>query len=586
MGIRGIAILLAVALGLGAVLWFTDERPPATKVAESPLFEGRSLHDSKRLRWRLHNRGAVELARGGDGRWRLAEPIDDVASAAFVKQILDAWDGAQIRATPLTDDAAGRASAGLEPPELLFRAEFADGTAVVVELGGPGPLGNTRFVRAFGKIWEGGQALLESLRVGVDDLRERMVFQNSFATVHEVIVDQQRGGGRRETLHAVRQGDDWRLEAPVRGRADAAAAFRFVTAVVGLRVDHFAPGVVKMPEREPRLVVTVRGSFGEETVRLWDEAGQLFGTLPGRGIVFTSDNNQYNQIFDNAAEALRARILLPMEGSTFDELVELVVDPGEGRGRRLRLVRDGPGADWRLVEPVEFAAATTPCVEAAHALQLLVAREFVDATDGPRPRAQDPRYGLGPGRLVVSVRSFRQRGLTTLWFGSEVRAGDEAGTYACRADEPDTVVVVPHAHVETLRRPWLHYCALRVLLQNAMVERLDLAHADGRTRRYEIDGDHWVREGDPTPRPEVGELANDELRDLRGTRAVDASGPEFDRPHWALALMRRNGDSLGLLRLWERSDGGPLIAQQGEERSPIAFELPLRISGELRRLWD
>lgn len=586
MGIRGLAVLLLIASALAAVLWFTDERPSATKVAESPLFEGRSLHDSKRLRWRLHNRAAIELARGRDGRWRLAEPIDDVASAGFLKQILDAWDGAQIRATPLADDAAGRASAGLEPPELLFTAEFADGTAITVELGGPGPLGNTRFVRAFGRIWEGGQALFESLRVGVDDLRERVVFQNAFATAQEVIVDQQRDGGRRETLHVVRRGDDWRLEAPVSGRADAAAAFRFVTAVVGLRVDHFAPGVVRMPEREPRLIVTVRGSFGEESVRLWDEAGQLFGVLPGRGIVFTSDNNQYNEIFDNAVEALRARILLPMEGTTFDELVEFVVDPGQGRGERLRLVRDAPGADWRLVEPVEFAAATTPCVEAAHALQLLVAREFVDADDGPRPRAQDPRYGLGAGRLVVSVRGARQRALTTLWFGGEAPAGPDAGAYACRADEPDTVVVVPRAHVETLRRPWLHYCALRVLLQNAIVERLDLAHADGRSRRYGIDGDHWVREGDPSPRPEVGEFANDELRDLRGVRAVDARGEAFARPDWTLALLRRNGDSLGLLRLWDRADGGPLIAQQGEERSPVAFELPVRVSSELRRLWE
>jgi len=585
MGMRGIAALAVLAAGLGAVLWFTDERPDVVKIAESPLFGVRSLADAKRLRWQSHERVAFELERGADGRWRLTEPIADTASIAFLRPIVDAWGSAQMRATPLADDEAGRASAGLAPPALVFTAEFADAPAVTIEVGGAGPLGNTRFLRAHGRIWEGSEALYETLNVGVDDLRERAVFQNAFATVSEVVVDQLLVSGKRETLHVAVQDGGWRLLAPVAGRADPVAAHRFVTAVVGLRADHFAPGVVKLPERQPRIVVTVRGTFGEETVRLWDDAGQLFGTLPGRGITFTSDNNQYAQIFENRAEELRARILLPMGESTFEELLELVIDPGQGRGERLRLRRDAAGADWQLLEPIEYLAAVTPCSEAAHALQLLVAREFVEDADARRPRADDPRYGLGVSRTAVTARGQKQASPTTLWFGADGSLAGDAVVFACRADEPDTVVLVQQAHVATLRRSWLDYCALRVLLQTALVERLDLVRADGATRRYWIENEAWVREGDPTPRPEVGEFANDELRDIKGLRAVDARGPAFDRPDWTIALMRKNGDELGLLRIWDRPGEASLVAQRGE-RASVAFVLPIRVSNELRRLWQ
>ncbi len=585
MGMRGIMTLAVLAAGLGAVLWFTDERPAVVKAAESPLFGARSLADAKRLRWQSHERAAVELERGADGRWRLTEPIADTASIAFLKPIVDAWGTAQMRGTPLADDEAGRASAGLTPPALVFTAEFADSPAVTIEVGGAGPLGNTRFLRAHGRIWEGSQALHETLNVGVDDLRERAVFQNAFATASEVVVDQLLASGKRETLHVAMQRGEWRLLAPVIGRADPVAAHRFVTAVVGLRVDHFAPGVIKLPEREPRIVVTVRGTFGEETVRLWDDAGQLFGMLPGRGITFTSDNNQYTQIFENRAEELRARILLPMGESTFEELLELVVDPGQGRGERLRLVRDAAGSDWRLLEPIEYPAAVTPCTEAAHALQLMVARQFVDDADAKRPRAEDPRYGLGVERTAVSARGQKQSSPTTLWFGVDSSLAGDAVVFACRADEPDTVVLVQQAHVATLRRSWIDYCSLRVLLQTAIVERLDLVRADGASRRYQIENDVWVREGDPTSRPEVGEFANDELRDIKGLRAVDARGEAFDRPDWTIALMRKNGDELGLLRIWERPGEPSLLAQRGE-RGPVAFALPVRVSNELRRLWQ
>lgn len=584
MGLRAILVLLVVGLGLGAILYFTDEKPQTQKVAQTPVLEGRSLTDCVRVRWQFRGRPPIEMGRAADGRFQMQEPLVDVASAAHMKQIVDAWDSAQMRATPLADDDAGRQQAGLSPPELVFTAEFADKHELTIEVGAPGPLGTTRFLRAHGKIWEGGEALLESMRANPDDLRERAVFRNAFAQASEVRLDQQMPSGKRETLHVKLEKDGWRLLAPIQGRADPVAAQRFVTSILSLRVDDFAQGVTRFPDREPRIVVMVKGAYGEENLQLWDERHELFGSLPGRNLAFTSSSVQYAQIFENAVDGMRARILVPMGEGTFAEMLELVVDPGQGRGDRLRLSRETPAAAWSLLEPVPYPSAPTPCNEAVHAVQLLVAMEFVEDADAKRPRAEDPRYGLQAGRLVVTTRGVRDALPTTLWFGSETQRGEDKFVHACRADEPDTVVLVQKAHVDTLRRGWLDYCALRVLQQPAGIDRLDLAHKDGRTRTFQIEGGQWQLVGTPGER-DLAELVTEDLSDLVGSKAVDARGAAFDQPDWGLKLMRRNGDELGLLKCWDRGDDQPLLVQAGE-RAPVVFELKPRIAKALRALWQ
>ncbi len=585
MGSRGILVLLVLCAALGVTLWLTDETVKVEKQAETAVLEGRSLADAAVVRWQFRGRAPIEIGRGPDGRFRLQEPLVDVASAAHMKQICDAWDSAQMRKAPLADDDKGREQAGLVVPELTFLARFADGHEIRVDVGAEGPLGTTRFLRSHGAIWEGGQALLESMRANPDDLREKAVFRNAFGQATEVRVEHRLDSGAKEAMHLKLAETGWRLLAPVEGRADPAASQRFVTAVLSLRVDDFLPGITRFPEREPRLRITVVGAFGEEQLTLWDERHELFGSLPGRNLAFNSGSLQYAQIFTNAAEGLRARILLPFDQTAFAELVDLVVDPGQGRGDRLRLVRESPSADWRLVEPIEWAAAATPCNEAVEAIQLLTAVEFCDEADARRPRAEDPRYGLGAGRTALTTRTARETKATTLWFGADLQRGDEPLVHVCRADELDTVVLAPRGPAQVLRRSWLDYVSRRVLTQNAVVERLDLAHKDGRARSFRIVDGQWRLQGADGPRAEVGEFAQDELRDLVGSKAVDARAARFDAADWTVRLLRADGDELGVLRVFEDASDRPLVVQSGA-RAPVAFELSARQSRELRALWQ
>ena len=589
MGGKAILLLLAVAGALVGVLALTDREAPAEARVETAALEGRSLGRATRIRWQFHEREPVEVGRAEDGRFELKEPIVDLASKAYMQSIVHAWDSAQLLAVPFEDDEEGREKAGLSPPKMKLIVEWED-HRIDLDVGDPGPLGDTRFLRRDGKIWQGGNALLETMRVGLDDLREKQVFRHQFVHTDKLRVDQANQLGGREVVELVRAGQEWQLTSPIKGRADPLVAQKFITSVVSLRVNYFQPSIARRPDRDPDIRIGIEGSFGEEQVELWVEQGQLWGYLPGRGHLFISDNRQYGRVFVNAANNLRARILVPMGESTYEQLAELVVDPGQGRGDRVRLRRESQNTDWRLLEPVEYAARATPVNEAAHALQRLIARKFVTDEDVQRPRAKDPRYGMDGARWSMTTRRIHEKETHTVWFGGAADVGgDEPMIYCARSDEPDNIALVPKAALETLQRAWTEYCDKSIMQQRAQVERLDLLHRDGRSRSFRVQADGtWKLEGQDGDRSEVGDFVEDTLRDFVGKEAVDMR-EGFGEHDWELVLMRRNGDALGRTRIWDPGEGERLIARgqtmPGVEEQPIGMRLGKRDSQELRALW-
>ncbi len=598
-----LVLLLALVAGLVAVLYVTDEKPPVDKVAQANVLDGRTLMDCKWLRWNLKSRPPVEVTRRKDGLFDITEPLVDLASSARMKQLIDAWDPARMQAANVGDDAQSLQAAGLEVPEARLTAHWPDGTTIEVDVGGPGPLGDreTRYVRRAGKVFVAHAVLLESLRMGLDDLRERVVFRSAFTQANELQIDQRLASGQREKLHLRRAGD-WQLVAPVAGRADPEQSQVLVSQVLGLRIDDFVTGKFELPTEEPTLVVTVDSDVGQESVRLWERGGQLLGYQAERKLAFVLADNQYSNVFTGAVDRLRARVLIPVAGSMFESLAEFVVDPGQGRDR-VRLVRDSIASGWRLVEPIEAAAADTAVAEGAHALQQLLAMRFVDEPTTFASRAEDPRFGLLPkDRLVVTVKSHGQQKPVVLWLGAEAEFAGLAARYACRADEPNTVVLVPRDSTQPLQRSFEAYCALRIVQITPPIERLDLERADGSARRFEnVDGAWRLTAGGPAAdRPEVGELAHDELRDLVGTRAVDVRGEAFRTPAFVVKLMRRTGDEFGRLLVHDRGPdarGEPqsLLLQfqpagSDQKPLPIAFEIGSAskhsLSQRLRELWQ
>jgi hypothetical protein len=585
MGMRTTLLLVVILGALGATLWFTDQKPPANTVVQTSALEGRVLGDCKVMRWKFADQPTIEVTKDSKGTFSISEPIVDLAAFAYMKQIVNAWDSAQLIATDFQNDPKGQMETGLMTPALEFAAEWPDGKKVKLEIGASGPLGTDRFIRRDGRIYRGGEGIYESLRVGLDDLRERAVFLTTEPQCAELIVEQIQETGKREKLHLERDraNGSWRIREPRPGRAEQGATIQFVTGVLSLRADNFPGGAIRWPDREPELTIVVRGARGEESVKLWEADGAVFGGMPGRNnIAFTTGNRGYAQIFQNQAQNLRATILLPFL-SLAESLAEVLVDPGQGRGDRVRLVRKSVAQDWRLVEPVDFRAGPTPVNELVQGLNNLRVIEFVDGLT-----ADEPQCGLGVGRLQVSVRGLDQKEVTTLWIGADLTKNNVPLTYACRADEPGVVVLVPQPAVLLLRRGWATYCNLDVLRLTLTIERLDLQR--GTTRRsFHTDGKHWVLDGAEGSRDEVGGFVNDVLRDLRGRAALDLRAGSFGEPDWIVALCHANGDALITLRVWDRGKDVPLVLQPlvpHETPGSVGFEVEEYIAKSLRDLWQ
>lgn len=370
------------------------------------------------------------------------------------------------------------------------------------------------------------------------------------------------------------------MSSPFDGRVDQVAAVRFVTAVLSLRVDTFLSGLMRPPEGEPVIVVKATGGLGDEELRLWTQSGSAYGKLPGRTSWFQCDPQTYEAVFENAVNVLRAKTLISMS-SVAEEVAEIVVDPGKGRGDRIHLLRDSVGKEWRLTEPIAARTHPSRVNELIQAINNMRAVEFLDEAD-----VADPELGLGVERITVSLRGFDEREATSIWLGKPVDRGEMQLAAACRSDEQGTIVLTPRPVLEQFQRPWPIYCQLEVTNIPVQVGRIELERpAQGHKRVFGADAGRWRQVGVEGARDDVGEFVNDSLRDLRGKRAVDLRRGAYGEPDWTLTFAHGNGDRLQLLRVWDRGAELPLVVQPAAE-GDVGFELGAHVSKLLRELWQ
>jgi hypothetical protein len=120
------------------------------------------------------------------------------------------------------------------------------------------------------------------------------------------------------------------------------------------------------------------------------------------------------------------------------------------------------------------------------------------------------------------------------------------------------------------------------------IGELDVQRGEAERRTFRLDGTRWICEGKEGDRAEVGDFANEHLRDLTAKRVLDARGEAFARAAWNLTIKRQGGDRLASLDVFEPAPDGPLVVRVvGREGVPaIAFELSALDSKLLRQLWQ
>lgn len=568
MGFRTTTVLLAVVGLLVLLLVVTDRGPDEPVSVTEPVLDGRRVSEATRIVIERRDTQAVVLEPRGD-HFEIVEPVQDVASLAILQSIAVAYDSARRLVAYSAEEVGAEprlwAETGLETPRMRIRFEFPEGDQVV-NLGEVGPLGQDLFL-GMGSgdvIYRAGLDLFTVLDVTPEDMRERLVFRHAPAQVQGITVERVLPGGSTETLELQRSGSEFKMVQPRVGRVDHINLPVFLASVLGLRVEDFVPGVMRVPPGPPDVAVTVRGN-GSERVTLWfRQDGSMLGTMESRGVSFRVSATEAESFFETAVENLRAHMLVSIE---MQQVLRIELDPGDG-SRAATLRRTGDG--FRLAQPVDSSTNPTEVNRILQGLGNLGVVEFVEG------EFSDPAFGLNSGFFTVTVvGQFEPLPI-------HVRLGRDDGvlTYARRDDEAQVVKIYREV-ADLLRQPWPKLLAKQVQRVSVPVGELRLQQDDGREIGFFRDGGEWRARGADAPLPWLKDFM-EELVDLRADAVLDPESTELDVAPYRLQLMRSNGDVLAELQIYDRGDGGPLLVHNG--RIDVLFQLSARVSRDLREL--
>ncbi len=236
MRTRNLIILTAVVIGLAAFIWFYERHQPTSDEAREradKVFPSLERDDVATVSIR-NSHGQFNLAKAGE-EWLLTGPIDFPADTAAVNSLIGSLVNLSVERR-LAPDEVDATSYGLDQPELRVALATADGERFELDIGDETALGSNRAVRRTGddgiilcRRW-----FVTDIDKGLDDWRSRDVVR---ITADQVASLQVVAGSDR--IHAVRDGEEWRLLEPVSDLADRDHLRSLISNLNSLRVEEF-----------------------------------------------------------------------------------------------------------------------------------------------------------------------------------------------------------------------------------------------------------------------------------------------------------------------------------------------------------
>jgi hypothetical protein len=399
-GGRSLLVLLVIALGLGAYIYFVErERDPAADTAKENAFTGVTPSDITELTIRSASGETTTLRRSGDN-WTVASPVEAPADSATVESILSSLSTLTI--DRVVDDApAALDQYGLDTPRVDVSFATADGTHRLL-------LGNTTPTSSgvYARIDDNPRLVLIAsyLESTFDrttfDLRDRRVLDVARDTVERISIAPRSG----PAIELRRDGVNWRLSAPIEARADFSPADGLLSRLTTAQMRSIVKeGDVPTPAElrswgldTPQLTATVTTGSSTATIALGREhdAMSVYARDLARPMIFTVDSSLLTDLRKDPGD-LRVRDVFEFNAFSASSL-ELTRN---GTTHAWTKSTPDSGADasdpptWRRTQPDAGDVNQTTMTDLLNALSALRAERFV---------AQVP---TGGDTLGVVVRS-------------------------------------------------------------------------------------------------------------------------------------------------------------------------------------
>ncbi len=410
-------IVLVLLAALGGYVWFVELKgKEATESAEKEaarVFTAR--RDEIRAIVLSGADGEIEIVREGE-TWRLARPVSDTAEQPAVTGLLSQIEGSSSIET--IDDVTDFAPFGLDPAAAVVRVRTAQGEEIV-RIGKRSPVGGKTYVR------RGDEPRVLQVSGGIEsitgrpagDYRNKQMFRFAASEVTAVTI---RRAGQPE-LVVRRNGEDWRLTAPVSMDADDGVAGGIARDLAALRI---AGWQVEMPtagdlakaglvQPEARLEVELANGTRHE-IAFGSQHGQdRFTRAAGRPAILRVADWNYQQLAKDP-DALRDRRLFPHASDRVSRLEFY-------DGRSLTAALERHGAEWRLAGSASGATDADKVIALLAALEAYRANEWKAVSRAERrdlqleaPARRLVAYGAD-GKKLAELAFGRAEGEWAVW---------------------------------------------------------------------------------------------------------------------------------------------------------------------------
>ncbi|HOJ54746.1 MAG: DUF4340 domain-containing protein [Phycisphaerae bacterium] len=234
-------LFLALAALVATLLWAVSEKPWKTvedapkkpETVEKALFET-PLEGIDRVEVVLRDGERRSFKKEGD-KWQMTEPLDAPANNYEVDQIVDGVTRLKYdRAYKKGEKGPSESTSGLNKP-IVVKLYKGDELKADLAVGSPLPTGTGTYIRLAGtdEIRESTSNLVSTFNKRLDSYRDKVVVKFNTKDVRRIKVE-----GEHNYVLA-KDGDEWTIESPVRGRADKEKANSLASAMSNLYAQHW-----------------------------------------------------------------------------------------------------------------------------------------------------------------------------------------------------------------------------------------------------------------------------------------------------------------------------------------------------------
>jgi hypothetical protein len=388
-GGRSLLILLIVALGLGAYIYFVEsERDPAGTVTRESVFDV-EREDITALTVRAAGADdATALERTDDG-WTITAPAQARADQMTVDAILSAITAMQIERV-IEENPTDLAQYGLEPAEVEVTFTTAGGASHTLAVGNATPTGSGMYART----GDTPRLLLvpsyhkASINKTTFDLRDRRVLDVAQATVERVGLTRP----NQPALLLERADGAWRIAAPIEARADAGPVDSLVSRLSSARMSSIvdegsepsAADLAKWGLDKPRLTATLGSGSSSATLAIGAEQGDsgLYARDLARNLVFTVDRALLTDL-DKTAADFRVKDIFTFTASSARRIEITRAGTTYIWEKATRSDADNAQPTWTRVQPEASDVNQTTITDLLNALASLRAESFESSAPSP-----------------------------------------------------------------------------------------------------------------------------------------------------------------------------------------------------------